>query len=182
MSNSVVANRYAVALIELGQEKSMLDKFEEEIRVVREVFETNENITHFLSHPGIEQDKKKALFKQAFQGFSKEVLNTLYLMIDRHREAEILPMTKSFIHMTNEIKGIQEADVYSVRELTDSEKEALEKVFVEKLGLNALRINNLIDPSLIGGVKLKIGNRIYDGSVSGKLERIERRLVSSNNR
>ncbi|WP_102026431.1 F0F1 ATP synthase subunit delta [Salirhabdus sp. Marseille-P4669] len=182
MSHSVVANRYAVALFQLGQEKSLLATLEEELRVVREVFETNSNITTFLNHPAVSTEQKKAIVKDAFQHASKELINTLSLMIDRRRAEEIPAMASAFVGMVNEFNGVQEAEVYSVRELSDDEKESLQKVFAEKLGLNALRIQNIVDTSLLGGLKLKIGNRIYDGSVSGKLERIERNLVSVNNR
>ncbi len=182
MSNSIVANRYSTALFQLGQEKSILDQLEEEARVVREVFQNNPQMTSFLSHPKVSVEQKKQMVQEAFKGASKELLNTMLLMVDRHREGEILGMAESFIHMVNEHNGIGEADVYSVRELTDNEKESLQQVFAEKLGLKSLRIHNIVDSSLLGGIKLKIGNRIYDGSVSGKLERIERRLVSVNNR
>lgn len=180
MSDSVVAKRYASALFDLGQEKSKLDQFEEEIRTIRDVFRSNEQLLTFLKHPKIDLDKKKQLIKEAFQGFSQEVTNTLFLIIDRHREEIISDMSDWFIKLTNDARGIAEAEVYSVRELTKDEEKAIQDVFTKKLNVKALHIHNVIDPSILGGVKLKIGNRIYDGTVSGKLERIERNLVSAN--
>ncbi|QHS23561.1 F0F1 ATP synthase subunit delta [Virgibacillus sp. MSP4-1] len=180
MSDSVVANRYAVALFELGQEKSALDQLLTEVQAVQTVFNESQELTTFLSSPSISIEKKKALLKDAFKDVSKELLNTLFIMTERHRETEIPAMTRAFISMTNESRGVAEADVYSVRALSDEEKQSLEKVFAEKLGKNSLHITNIVDPSLIGGVKLKIGNRIYDGTISRKLERIERELVSAN--
>ncbi|MRG86196.1 F0F1 ATP synthase subunit delta [Salinibacillus xinjiangensis] len=180
MSNSVVANRYSTALFELGQEKSLLNTLEIEIRGVQEVFQNNEQLQTFLNHPSIPVEKKKELLKDAFKDVSKELLNTLLIMVERHRESEILPMTEAFIQMNNEAQGVAEATVYSVRALSDDEKQSLEKVFAAKLDKKALHITNIVDPTIIGGVKLKIGNRIYDGTVSSKLERIERQLVSAN--
>ncbi|SET24284.1 F-type H+-transporting ATPase subunit delta [Salinibacillus kushneri] len=180
MSDSVVASRYAVALFELGQEKSLLDQLLTEVQTVQSVFKENKELNILLQHPSISAEKKKTLLKDAFKDVTKELLNTLFIMVESHRETEITSMTKAFISMTNESRGVAEADVYSVRALSDDEKQSLEKVFAEKLGKNSLHITNIIDPSLIGGVKLKIGNRIYDGSVSRKLERIERELVSAN--
>uniref|UniRef100_UPI003F7784DD ATP synthase delta subunit,ATP synthase subunit alpha,ATP synthase subunit alpha n=2 Tax=Bacillus sp. (strain PS3) TaxID=2334 RepID=UPI003F7784DD len=73
--------------------------------------------------------------------------------------------------------GIAKAVAYSARPLTDEELRALSDVFAQKVGKQTLEIENIIDPELIGGVRLRIGNRIYDGSVSGQLERIRRQLI-----
>ncbi|TCT26407.1 ATP synthase F1 subcomplex delta subunit [Melghiribacillus thermohalophilus] len=180
MSLDIVAKRYGVALFQLGQEKSMLDELEKELQVVREVLNQDEKIFTFLTHPQIHADKKKELLEKAFQDFSKEVKNTLFLLVDRRREAAIPAIIDYFFKLNNEARGIAEADVYSVRELNEDEKQTLQNVFAKKLDVNTLRIHNIVDPSILGGLKMKIGNRIYDGSVSGKLERIERKLVSAN--
>ncbi|MCP8617443.1 F0F1 ATP synthase subunit delta [Salirhabdus salicampi] len=180
MSNSVIAKRYAVALFQLGQEKSILDRLEEELLTVRNVFQENDQLLPFFKHPRIDADKKKKVLSDAFQKFSPEVTHTLHLFIDRHREEVIPSFIDRFVEMTNEARGIAEADVYTARELKEEEASALQEVFAKKLNKKSLRIRTVIDPTLLGGVKLKIGNRIYDGSVSGKLARIERNLVSAN--
>ncbi|KGX86442.1 F0F1 ATP synthase subunit delta [Pontibacillus litoralis] len=181
MSIEIVGKRYANALFQLGQEQHKLEQFEEELRIVREVFHSNKPLMEFLKHPRVELHKKKQLLKEAFQGFSNEVTHTLELILDRHREAIIPTMVSEFIHLNNEARGIAEAEVYSVRSLSKDEEETIQTVFAKKLQKDTLRIHNIVDPSILGGLKLKIGNRIYDGSVSGKLERIERELVSGNN-
>lgn len=180
MSNEVVAKRYATALFQLGQEKSKLETFEEELRTIGEVFRKDKQLNSFLKHPRIRKDKKKQLLRDVFQGYSEEVTHTLDMSIDRHREDMIPAMVDAFIERTNEARGIAEAKVYSVRALGPDEEKMVQDVFSKKLNKQTLRIHNVIDPSLLGGIKLRIGNRIYDGSVSGKLERIERKLVSAN--
>ncbi|WP_181346775.1 F0F1 ATP synthase subunit delta [Thalassobacillus sp. CUG 92003] len=179
MSETIVAKRYADALFQLGDEHSQLDQFETELRTLRAVLQDNKKFVTFLKHPRISVDKKKQLISEAFQSFSPVIINTLKLLIDRHRE-EIFPeLAEQFIARMNDAKGIAEADVYSVRELGEEEKKQVSTVFAQKLGKKTLLLNNIVDPSLLGGIKLRVGNRIYDGSVSGKLERIERKLVSA---
>ncbi len=178
MSNEVVAKRYAAALFQLGQEKSMLDKIEEELRVVRTVFQSNEKLLPYLNHPGVTREKKQSLLKDAFKGVSKEVQNTLFLLVDKRREDIILEMIQFFIEKANDVRNTADAVVYSARELGSDELKQLEQVFAAKLNKTSLRLETIVDPSIIGGVKLKIGNRIYDGSVSGKLARIERSLLT----
>ncbi|MEQ6376997.1 F0F1 ATP synthase subunit delta [Bacillaceae bacterium S4-13-58] len=178
MSNPVVAKRYAVALFQIGKEKSMLEILEEELRTVREVFVTNDKLLPYLNHPGVSRERKHQLLDTAFKGISKEIRNTLALLVDRRREDSVVDMIQFFMEQSNDYRNIADADVYSVRELTNDEKKELEQIFTAKSNKSSIRIRTIIDPSIIGGVKLKIGNRIYDGSISGKLARIERSLLA----
>ncbi len=180
MSNSNVAKRYAEALFGIGVEKETIDFLETELTTVKEVFQTNEAFLQFLQHPQVDADKKKQLLNEAFAGFSKDVLHTLSLLIDRHNESIVPEMVDHFVSFANEANGKKQATVYSVRALTDAEKEEITKVFTEKLNVKELIINNQVDTNVIGGIKIKIGNTIYDGSIKGKLDRLERQIVTAN--
>ena len=105
-------------------------------------------------------------------------MNTLLILIDRHREDQIVEVADQFFELANEEQGIAEAKVYSIRPLTEAEREALSAALQLKLVKNHLRIENIVDSELLGGIKLRIGNRIYDGSLRGKLDRLERKLLS----
>ncbi|WP_027408021.1 F0F1 ATP synthase subunit delta [Anoxybacillus tepidamans] len=177
MNKEVVAKRYALALFQIAKEQQLLDQFEEEIRVVQQVFAEQSEFLSVLTHPKLSLEKKKSLIKETFAALSTTLQNTLMLLLDRHRIDIVAQLAEEFIALVNEARGVAEATVYSVRALTEDEKQALSQVFAAKVGKASLRIHNVIDPSLIGGVKLRIGNRIYDGSVSGKLERLQRQLI-----
>jgi F-type H+-transporting ATPase subunit delta len=73
--------------------------------------------------------------------------------------------------------GVEDAKVYSIRPLSEEERASVSSVFAKKVGKQALRIENIIDPSLIGGMRIQIGNQIYDSSISSKLERLQRQLI-----
>ena len=177
MSKETVARRYAVALFQLAKEQHNLEQVEEEIRAVKLVFTENKQLLTILSHPKLAEKKKKSLLQEGFASVSTPVMNTLLLLIERHRENIITDMADEFIQLANENRGVADAIAYSVRLLSDQEKKALSEVFAKKVGRNSLRIENIVDNTLIGGIKLRIGNRIYDGSVSGKLARLERKLI-----
>ncbi|WP_026696000.1 F0F1 ATP synthase subunit delta [Peribacillus kribbensis] len=177
MSNPTVANRYAVALFQIAKEKNLLAQFEEELRTVKAVFSQNHELTGFLSHPKINGVQKKQLIQTAFGSLTAAVQNTLMLLVERHREGIISEVADHFINLANEERGEAEAKVYSVRPLTDDERAAINASFAKRVGKNSLNIENIIDRSLLGGVKIRIGNRIFDGSVSGKLQRLERKLL-----
>ncbi|MCM3586878.1 F0F1 ATP synthase subunit delta [Mesobacillus maritimus] len=177
MSNPQVAKRYALALFQVASEQNLLDTVEGELRVVKEVFQNNTGLTPVLASPNITLEKKKELLNQAFASASPYVLNTLMLLVDRHRTALITEVADQFIELVNEAKGLAEAKVYSVQPLTDEQKEALSLAFAPKVGKKALILENITDSNLLGGIKLRVGNRIFDGSLRGKLDRLERKLL-----
>jgi F-type H+-transporting ATPase subunit delta len=178
MSNSMVAKRYALALFQIAKEQQLLGVVEEELRVVKEVMLYNTDLKAVLKSSKLSMDKKKEILKEAFASVNAFVLNTLLILIDRHREDEIVEVANQYFMLANEAAGVAEAKVYSTRELTDEEREAISAVFAAKVGKKSLKIENIVDSELLGGVKLRIGNRIYDGSLRGKLDRLERKLLS----
>lgn len=180
MNKAVVAKRYAEALFQLGTEKKTLAKLEEEANVVQEVLVENTKLLTFLTHPGVQDDKKQQFIMEVFKELSADMRNTMKLLVERNRVSLMPTIVDHFIHLTNEAKGISEATVYSVRALTNAEIQKLGNTFAIRFNKKAIRLENKVDPSMIGGIKLRIGNTIYDGSISGKLKRIERRIVTAN--
>ncbi|WP_031406663.1 F0F1 ATP synthase subunit delta [Geobacillus vulcani] len=177
MNQEVIAKRYASALFQIALEQGQLDRMEEDIRAVRQALAENGEFLSLLSYPKLSLDQKKALIREAFAGVSNPVQNTLLLLLERHRFGLVPELAEQFLALVDDARGIAKAVAYSARPLTDEELRALSDVFAQKVGKQTLEIENIIDPELIGGVKLRIGNRIYDGSVSGQLERIRRQLI-----
>ncbi|MBP2243002.1 F-type H+-transporting ATPase subunit delta [Cytobacillus eiseniae] len=178
MTGSIVAKRYAVALFRLANEHQLLDQMEEELRAVKEIMNQNADLHAILKSPKLSIEKKQEIVKSAFAtAVNTYVLNTLLILIERHREDEISSVADHFISLANDARGIAEAKVYSIRPLTEVECEALSASFAAKVGKKSLRIDNIVDTNLLGGIKLRIGNRIFDGSLRGKLDRLERQLL-----
>ena len=106
-------------------------------------------------------------------------MNTLLTLIERKRVAIVFDLVNQFERLTYEQQQTAAAKVYSVKPLTEEEQMRVSTVFAKRVGKTTLRIENVIDPTLIGGIKVRVGNRIFDGSISGKLKRMERELVSA---
>ena len=177
MSNSMVAKRYALALFQLSKENNLLAQVEQELRVVKEVLVNSSDLNAVLQSPKVTAAKKKEIIKDSFSKVNPFVLNTLMILIDRHRQDQMVEVVDQFVELSNEEHGIADAKVYSIRPLTEDESEALSASFAAKVGKKSLRIQNIVDPELLGGLKIRIGNRIYDGSLRGKLNRLERKLL-----
>ncbi|KUP04154.1 ATP synthase F0F1 subunit delta [Bacillus coahuilensis p1.1.43] len=180
MSNSAVAKRYAQALFELAQKNQHLDAVEEEMRTVKAVFTQTPELYAVLSSPRVPTENKKKVVSDAFKAVSPLVLNTLMLLIDRRRIGAVEEIAEQLIQLVNEAKGIAAAVVYSARPLTKEEEAGLSAALAPKVGKQSLKIENRVDQDLLGGVKVQIGNTIFDGSLKGKLTRLERQLIGSN--
>jgi len=178
MSEAIVAKRYGDALFQLATDKGIEEKLIAELQIVKEVFQKDEQISDFLNHPRVTNEKKLQLIDVSFESFDKTVVNTLKLLVERHRIDNVPAIIDEFIHLHNEANGVAVATVYSTRALTDDEKVQLEVSFKKRFNKKEVSIVNEIDPSLLGGVKIRVGNTIYDGSLHNKLNRIKDNIVS----
>ncbi|MDY0404567.1 F0F1 ATP synthase subunit delta [Virgibacillus sp. 179-BFC.A HS] len=181
MSEAVVANRYADALFQLGTQKHTLDELVEEFGVMKQVFEDNPRLQIFLEHPSVSNEKKQQFIDSVFSAASKDVIHTLKLLVERHRSDLIAAVAESFINKVDELKGSAKAKVYSVRKLSDEELKELETTIAGRFHKNTIQFENIVDPSILGGIKIRLGNTILDGTISSKLRRIERNMRLANN-
>ncbi|WP_217586411.1 F0F1 ATP synthase subunit delta [Lentibacillus saliphilus] len=181
MSVTVAAKRYADALYQLGLEKNTSDQLVEEFQVVKTVFEQNDQLLPFFEHPRLSLDQKKQFVDDVFTNVSADVVNTIKLLVERHRTDIISSMVDHFTQQVNEAKGKAEATIYSVRKLSDEELTHLERTFAKKFGKQSITFHTVVDPAILGGIKVQMGNTIIDGTISGKLQRIERSMRLANN-
>lgn len=179
MSQIIVAKRYADALFQLAEEHDLTDQFIEELNVVKSVFEQNEKLSTLLASPSATIAQKTALIDTAFESVHVYIKNELKIMVERRRSNAILQMIEEFTKLYNDKFDLAYAEVYSVRELSAEELSNVETTFKELLNKNSLIVENKVDKSLLGGLRIRIGNTIYDGSLSGKLKRIEQKLLTA---
>ncbi len=174
----VVAKRYADALFKLATEKNQAETIQQELTIVQEVFANNPKWATMLNHPRVSKDEKMDMINKAFEKTNQQIVNMIKLLIERNRIESIQAVIGHYDELYNEANGMAHATVYSVRSLTSEEKTQLETSFKKQLNKKSMTIDNVVDPSIIGGMKIKIGNTIYDGSISGKLNRLKNSLVS----
>lgn len=172
------AKRYAKALYDASKEQGIVDQAVSEMREVSSVFSDPELLL-VLTHPNIDASAKTKLIRSAFEGkVSVIVLHSLLLLMERKR-AELIPAVyEQFARIADESSGRAEAVVHSPKELTAQEAAAIEAKFTAITG-KTIHVTNFVDASLLGGVKVRIGDKLYDGSLSGKLKRLDKVLQTS---
>src|SRR5690625_5298955 len=122
MSVNVIAKRYAEALIQIGTDKDTLDTLVEQFTLVKNKLQENEQLIVYLKHPRIQEQEKLSFINKTFDQFETVVINTLKLLVERHRIEMIPSIIEQFISIVHEEKGIAEVTVQSVRELTEDRK------------------------------------------------------------
>lgn len=178
MSSPVIAERYALALFQLAKSQNQEEKVDGELRAVKKALKQNPEFIALLGSPKVTKEKKQDMIRQAFPKLSSLTVNTLMLLTDKHRQDILIEAAESYNQLLNDEKGVTDATVYSVKPLNSEEIKSISTVFAAKVGKKSLNIENVVDEQLLGGIRIRIGNRIFDGSLKGKLDRLSRKLTS----
>ncbi|NMB08097.1 MAG: F0F1 ATP synthase subunit delta [Tissierellia bacterium] len=172
----LVGNRYANALFEAGLELNKLKEFQKDFAFVLDILEKEPKIEIILSHPKISKNEKKDLLNNIFgKTISQEMLNFLYIIVDKRRERYLIEIAKEFNKLFNEYENIVEITAITAVPMNKDSQEKLKVILGNKMNKNII-LKNLVDPSILGGVLLKIENKIIDGSIKSQLENVERTI------
>ena len=174
---SQVAKRYAEALFQVAQSQNVLAEVSADLKELAKAFETTPELVSLLQAPKISSEKKKAMVSTILSNAQQAVVNTLHLLIDKKRINELSLVAEEFQALAASAQGAAVATVFSTRTLTDAERAEISAAFAKLVGMEKLEITNVIEPSLLGGIRVQIGNYIYDSTVASKLEGLKRTLV-----
>ncbi|USG65409.1 F0F1 ATP synthase subunit delta [Brevibacillus ruminantium] len=165
-----VGKRYARALFEVASERGKIDQVEADLGAVVQAVEQNADLSKILLHPHIAAGAKQSLVDDLFKShISEEVHNFLTVLIENGREAQVALIHQAFVKLANEARGIADAVVTSAHPLSAEEQAELADKFGQRLN-KKLRVTNVVDASILGGIVIQIGDRLYDGSMKTKLE------------
>jgi F-type H+-transporting ATPase subunit delta len=176
---SVVAKRYATALFNLAQEQGLVSETEEQLKLIVNVVENNTDIRAFLKAPNITLEMKIQTLKGALQDKAAvNVLNTIGLLLERGRINELSSVLAAYQQVAGEALNRADAYVTSAHLLSEDEKTKVAANFGTLLG-KTIRVTNTVNPELLGGLTVRIGDTLYDGSLKGKLERLDKALQTA---
>jgi F-type H+-transporting ATPase subunit delta len=175
MSELAVAKRYAKALFEVACEQQRLEQVEKEVQEIVAVFRATPALVNWFQHPMTDAVRKKELFSSIFKEVSSIVRNTFFLLADRDRVGLIGAVAEEFQRLSLAAKGLAEAVVTTAFPLTDRDKQRLIIHFQPIIG-KRLQISEVVNPDILGGVVVQVGDRLYDGSLKTKLLRFQEHL------
>ena len=156
----------------LMQNEDKIDEFRKDINFISEVIKKELQFKTIIEHPKPSKEEKKDMMQAVFKGtVSEEVLDFCYELIDLRMEKQLVEIYSKFDDAVYEKQGIVTAVAYTVIPMCADDITKLENTLTRKLK-KRVRLSNKIDKSIMGGVVLKVGNKVIDSSVKSRLEEI----------
>lgn len=178
MSVSIVARRYAKALLELGAEGGTLDRLVEELSTVAQAWETSPELRNAVGNPLVSLAMKKALMGELAEqiGATPTTRHALLLLVDRRRTQTLPYVARYLRELADARKGVVRAEVTTAAPLSEAYYGRLQAQ-LEKMTGKKVVVDRKTDPLLIAGVVTRIGDRILDGSLRTRLQSIKDSLM-----
>lgn len=173
----LVSTTYADALFETGIEENTLDSLYDEAVAVSQILKDNPDFSRLMNHPKILREDKEQIMESVFKGrLSDEFTGFLKIIVANKRYSEIDSILDYFVLKVKEHKRIGIAYVTTPLELTIQQKEAVKKKLLDTTDYVTMEMNYSIDKSLIGGMVIRIGDRVVDSSIRTKLDGLKKEL------
>ena len=173
MSDIRVASRYAKSLIELADEKGVLEEVSADMQLLHNVISESRDFRLLLENPILKSDKKLAVLNSIFTGKVQPMTLMFFnIVAKKGRESVLVYMAEEFRKQYNILKGIQVAKVTSATPLAAGDRKELIARLEAQTG-KTIQLEETIDPTLIGGFLLRIGDRQIDSTVKNKLRRLK---------
>jgi F-type H+-transporting ATPase subunit delta len=176
--NETLARRYATAVFQLAQEAGNIPNVQHDLHTFVEALKADQDVRRFFRSPVVDRKEKETIIAGAFDKLDPIALHTILLLIRKRRESLVDEIVDQFDVLEREARGAQLLHITSARELTKDQVDAI----VARLAAaynTKFDVTQTVDPDLIGGVRITMGDKLADGTVAGRLNDIAR-LLSTN--
>jgi len=178
MSSLIASRRYASSLLTAAVEGNFLDQIVQELEVIREVLHNSHDLVCVLRSPVIKGDKKIKILQDVFGNSVGEKMFLFLRLVTKKKRAGQLPeIISEFQALLDERQGVVNADIVSAVALSDEESAALVSRLESYTG-KRVRARLSVNEAFIGGVSVKIGDTIFDGTISHQLTKLKETLLA----
>ncbi len=176
-SKSDIAYRYAGAWLEAAAETDTLDAVRGEITAFEQLCRDSQPFVDFITDKVIPADVKQRMLGEIFEGKVQDItLNFLYLLASRRRARNLPEILDACRTILDEWDGIVNADVVSAVALTDGQEDDLKNRLEAQTG-KSVRMRTTVNPDLIGGFVVRVGDLVFDSSLATQLQQVRQALV-----
>lgn len=169
----LVSKTYGDALFELAVEKNAVDEWFEEAKGLLAVLNANEDLAKLMHHPKIVKEEKIDIIENIFKGkAADEIVGLMRMLVAKDHFGEMEDVFAYFVDEVREYRHIGTAYVTSALELSQAQKEQIEQKLLATTQYVAFEMNYQVDPALIGGLVIRIKDRVVDSSIRTKLARL----------
>ncbi len=174
----LISKTYGDALFELAVEENKVDDLLEEIGQLQKILKENDDFGRLMTHPKINKDEKIRVVRDVFKNrISDELLGFLTIIISKDRYQEINGILDYFLTEVKKYKGIGVATVTTAIPLRAEQCRKVEQKLLDTTDYKSMEIHYEQDAALIGGMVIRIGDRVVDSSISTKLNELQKELL-----
>ena len=173
----LVSKTYGDALFELSVEKNTVDTWLEESKELLTILKENEELTKLMNHPKIVKEEKIQIIENIFKGkVSDEIVGLMRMIVAKDHFNEIESVFEYFIDVTKEYKNIGTAYITSAMELSDAQKKDVLQKLLATTKYVEFEMHYEVEAALIGGMIIRIKDRVVDSSIRSKLQKLTSEL------
>jgi F-type H+-transporting ATPase subunit delta len=171
--------QYATALAEIALQQGATEPVSNQLMDFGKTYAESAELRNFLSNPAVLPEQKHGVIEKVVErlGASRIIRNFLFVVVDNQRAQQLPQMVHTFLEVIRQRQGVAEADVESALELSAVQKKQLLQT-LERLTGKKIQAKYSLDPALLGGVVVRIGDTIYDGSLKNRLNQMRTRLAA----
>lgn len=174
----LISKTYGEALFELALEENKTDVLLEEVQELQEVLLVNPELTELFLNPKLTRAEKEEALVEIFTGrISPELIGMFRLVLQKGRFRELDRIFTYFIQRVKAYQKIGVAEVTTAIPLSDVQKEAVQERLLQTAGFDTMEMRYQVDEDLVGGMVIRIGDRVVDSSIRTKLENMQRELM-----
>ena len=170
-------SNYGLALFSLALDLSKVEEYKSEMKKWEEIFHENEEFLSVLNSAFLSMEERKNILEKTCVGMNEDILHLLFIVIDNGDINYLFDIIDSFITYCNEHLGIKEGIIFSTEHLDSNTINQIEEK-ISKIEDRKIYLRNLIDKSLLGGIKVVIGDHIYDGSLKYRISEVKKHLLN----
>lgn len=175
--DDIASRRYARALFQVAKSLNRTEGFLEEFRELSKIMLENRELRDFLDHPNITNSEKKNVIQEIFKGrVDQEIIQLIYILLEHNRLERIRAIYYDYKYLVYKDKHMKIAYATTAVKMKDEEMDILKNKLSQKYNCD-IEVQNIVDPVVIGGVYLRVGDRIIDGTIKGKFDDIKERLL-----
>jgi F-type H+-transporting ATPase subunit delta len=179
VAGNYIARVYATALFDTAQKNNMFEQLNEELEFVAELLAEEKDVKSYLLSPSFSKDAKKDFVKKVFSGnLSEYIVNFLYVLIENGRQSDLPEITAAFGDLMDDLNNRMKVDVVSVSKLDSGTLENIKSALKKKFNKDVV-INEKTDKNILGGIIIKAGDLVIDGSLAENLKKIRYSLLNS---
>jgi F-type H+-transporting ATPase subunit delta len=178
MANETLARRYATAILGLAKDAAAIAAVGNDLHVVKSVLDGDEGIRKFFRSPVVDRKEKAAIIERAFGGLNKISLHSVLLLVRKRRERIFDEIVAQYDLLDERERGASPLRIESARELDPGELRKLVDQLARRYN-TTFDVTQTVDPQLIGGVRITLGDKQIDGSVAGRLDALARMLSTN---